>query len=122
MKVGPEDIQSIILYDWIVFNNLDDITFHVGNERNCSNAYGSLLKRKGVKPGVSDYFIMRPMPPYAGLIIELKIKPNKPTATQLQFLETMNREGYLAVVKWSADEAIATIKEYLQFDLHIANI
>ncbi len=113
MKIGPEDIQSIILYDWIVFNKIDDITFHVGNERQCSAQFGNIMKRKGVKAGVSDYFVMRPKNPYAGLIIELKIKPNKPTKEQLKFLETMNREGYLAVVRWSADEAIKTIQDYL---------
>ncbi len=53
------------------------------------------------------------MSPYAGLIIELKIKPNKPTKEQLEFLKTMNANGYLAVVRWSADEAIRTIKDYL---------
>lgn len=113
MKLGKEDIQSIILYDWIIFNKLDDICFHVGNERSVSPQAGSIFKRKGIKPGVSDYFIMRPMTPYHGLIIELKIKPNKPTDLQLKFLETMNKEGYLAVVRWSAKECIETIQDYL---------
>lgn len=113
MRLGKEDVESIILYDWIKFNNLDDICFHVGNERTVSPQTGSIFKRKGIKPGVSDYFIMRPMRPYAGLIIELKIKPNKPTDLQLKFLESMNKEGYLAVVRWSASECIETIKSYL---------
>jgi len=113
LKLGPEDVQSIILYDWIIYNKLDSITFHVANERKALPQSAKILERKGVKAGVSDYFVMRPMNPYAGLIIELKIKPNKPTKEQLKFLETMNKEGYLAVVRWSAQEAIETIKDYL---------
>lgn len=114
VKLGPEDIESIKLYDWLRFNKLDNISFHVGNERKVSPQAGAIFKRKGIKPGVSDYFIMRAIPPFHGLIIELKTHPNKPTDLQLQFLKTMNEEGYLAVVRYGADEAIATIKEYLQ--------
>ena len=111
--MGKEDIESIIFYDWIRYNHLDDICFHIGNERSVSSQAGAIFKRKGIKPGVSDYFIMRPMAPYAGLIIELKIKPNKPNDLQLKFLADMNKEGYLAVVRWSAHEAIETVKDYL---------
>jgi hypothetical protein len=113
MKIGKEDIQSIIFYDWIIYKKLDDITFHVGNERTVSPQAGSIFKRKGIKPGVSDYFIMRPMKPYNGLIIELKIKPNKPTDLQLKFIETMNKEGYYALVCWSAEEAKQVVCDYL---------
>jgi hypothetical protein len=113
VKLGPEDVQSIIFYDWIRHEKLDNITFHVGNERQCSVKTGDIFKRKGIKPGVSDYFIMRPSNGFFGLIIELKIKPNKPADLQLKFLEQMNSEGYLAVVRWSADECIATVQEYL---------
>jgi hypothetical protein len=113
MKIGPETIQGMIYYDWVVFNKLDSFIFHVGNERDCNQVHGRLLKRQGVKPGVSDYLCLKPMFPYAGLIIELKIKPDKPSALQLKFLETMNANGYLAVVRWSADECIKTTQDYL---------
>ena len=113
VKIGPEDIESIKFYDWIVHNKLDSVCFHPPNERKCSIQQGNILKRKGVKPGVSDYLFMRPNHRYHGLIIELKIKPNKPSSYQLKFLEDMNREGYLAVIRWSANECIETVKCYL---------
>jgi hypothetical protein len=116
MKIGKEDQEQIIIFDWLRFMKLDDISFHVGNERKCSPQAGALFKRKGIKAGVSDIFIMRPKAPFHGLIIELKVKPNKPTDLQLAFLSAMNSEGYLAVVRYSADEAIATICEYLQMN------
>lgn len=113
MKLGSEDIESIKLYDWIRFNKLDDITFHIGNERSVSPQAGAIFKRKGIKPGVSDYFIGRAKLGYHGLWIELKVKGGKVSDYQKEFLATMNREGYLSVIRWSADEAIETIKTYL---------
>ena len=113
MKIGKEDIQSIILYDWIKFNKLDDIAFHVGNERSVSPQSGAIFKRKGIKAGVSDYFIMRPIPPYSGLIIELKADNGKLSKEQSKFLFDMNKEGYLARCCFGADQAIDLICQYL---------
>jgi hypothetical protein len=50
---------------------------------------------------------------YHGLFIELKVGSNKPSAEQIAFLDYLNDAGYLAVVLWSADAAIAEIKAYL---------
>ena len=113
MKLGAEDIESIKLYDWIRFNKLDDITFHIGNERSVSPQSGAIFKRKGIKPGVSDYFIGKAKLGYHGLWIELKVKGGKVSEAQKEFLQTVNANGYLGVVRWSADEAIETIKTYL---------
>ncbi len=82
-------------------------------KENVMRCMGKIMKAKGIKAGVCDYFIMKPMHPYSGLMIELKIKPNKLTGTQIKFIETLNKEGYLAVVNWSADECIETVKNYL---------
>lgn len=72
------------------------------------------LKRQGVKAGVSDIFIPVPKGKYHGLYIEMKVKPNKPTDKQKEFLADMESAGYAAVVCYSADEAIGVTKEYLR--------
>lgn len=113
MKLGPEDIQSIIFYDWVRYNNLDHIVYHVANERTCSNYTGSIFKRKGVKAGVLDYDVKRASQGYHGLLIELKVKPNKPSKLQLQFIEDMTKEGYLCAVCYSAEEAKKAVSDYL---------
>lgn len=114
MKVHKEMIEGIKFYDWLRFHGLDKISHHVANERECNTQQGSLLKRSGVKKGVVDYHIERAAQGYHGLKIELKIKPNKPSSEQLEYIKQMNEEGYLAVVRWSADECISTVREYLQ--------
>lgn len=112
-KVGLEDIEQIKVFDWLRFMKLDDISFHVGNERKCSPQSGALFKRKGIKAGVSDIFIMRPMPPYSGLIIELKADNGKLSIEQSKFLFDMNKEGYFAACCFGADQAIDLICKYL---------
>lgn len=114
MKVGAEDTQLIITMDWIRHNGLADITWHTANERSTSPQAGSILKRKGVLSGVADIFIARASGAWNGCFIELKVKGGKLSPAQSKFLESMARENYFTAVRYSADEAIATIREYLQ--------
>lgn len=72
-----------------------------------------MLKRTGVKAGVSDVFLPIPSNGKHGMFIEMKVKPNKPTNDQLEFLESMSSEGYETCVCYSADEAIKKIHDYL---------
>lgn len=113
MKIGLESIEQIKTFDFIRHHHIDDICFHIGNERACSPRQGLLLKRMGIKAGVSDIFIARASKGFHGLWIELKSKGGKLSPKQKEFIENMNREGYLAVCRYGSEEAIATIKEYL---------
>ena len=112
-KVKPEDIQSVIFYDWIRYVKLDHVCHHVANERQCSDYEGNLLKRKGVKAGVLDYDLKIARKGYHGLLIELKIKPNKLSKFQEQYIKDVTKEGYLAVTCWSAEEAKQVVIDYL---------
>lgn len=116
-KIGLEDIELIKIFDWLRFMKLDNISFHVGNERKCTPQAGALLKRKGVTAGVSDIFIMRPSHLWHGLIIELKVKGGKLSPAQDKFLAQMNMEGYCAKVCYGADETIDIICKYLNLDI-----
>jgi hypothetical protein len=71
------------------------------------------LQQEGVKPGVPDLCLPVPRQGWHGLFIELKAGKNKPTDRQLDWLERLSEQGYLAVVCWGYDEATATIKDYL---------
>lgn len=113
MTLGPEQIAMITIFDWIRWHKLDDVAFHIANERKCHPAQGAILKKMGTKPGVSDIAIMRAKNGFHGLFIEVKVGKGKPTPLQLEFLETMGREGYLACVRYGADEVIKTIENYL---------
>lgn len=103
--------------DWVrLHSDISDYVLHIANERKCSMYRGRTLKRMGVKAGVADIFVMIPSGVYHGLWIEMKIKPNKPTKTQLAFLSNAESKGYATKVCFSCDDAIETVKEYLKLD------
>jgi hypothetical protein len=113
MKLGEEQTQQIILFDWIRHAGLDDICFHIPNERRCSPQHGAILKRMGVKAGVSDVAIMRPSRGFHGMFLELKSSKGKISPLQSKFMADMHREGYATKVAYGSEEAIFIIKHYL---------
>lgn len=109
----PEQVEMIIIFDWIRKNNLHYIAFHIPNERKTTPQGGLLLKRMGVLPGASDIFLARPSRKFHGLFIEVKAKHGKPTPSQISFLLNMKAEGYDGMVCYGAQSAIAKISSYL---------
>lgn len=118
MASREEDTQLIIVMDWVRFNEFDKFIWHTANERYTSPQSGQMLKRKGVKSGVSDITVMRPSKGYFGAFIELKTATGKLSVNQKRFLYDMSAEGYFTACCCCADSAISTIKEYL----NISNI
>jgi hypothetical protein len=112
MKIQPEQAEQIRIADWMRIMHPDIPFFAFANERKCSLQYGALLKRMGVKPGVSDLFFSRSNLTHHGLWLELKVGKNKPTPYQIQFLQERREEGYKAEWCIGADKAIELIKEF----------
>lgn len=73
----------------------------------------SKLIDEGLKSGVPDLSLPVARGGYFGLYIEMKVKPNKPTPAQLDFINLLNEQGYRAVVCYGSDEAIGTLIDYL---------
>jgi hypothetical protein len=111
----PEQIIQCQLMDWIrAQKDLAPYVFHIANERQTSPKHGRILKRMGVRPGVSDLFVGIPSQKYHGLFLELKADSGKPTPAQLEFIETMARQGYAGAVVYGFAAAKQKIQEYLQ--------
>lgn len=111
MPLNPEAIEQIKVHEWVKQNT--DLPFlHIANEGKRSYVNGSILKRMGMKPGVSDIFIPRSTKEHHGLWIELKTGYNKPTNHQLQFIDDMKKEGYEAITCWGADATIEKIRDF----------
>ena len=90
-------------------------TYHFANERRCTIQQGRLLKRMGVKRGVSDLFIATPMPQHHkyGLWIEIKCAKNTPTKEQKAFLEKQIQNNFAAACCWEIDAVIFVAEKYL---------
>jgi hypothetical protein len=90
------------------------LLYHITNEGKRSLANGAALKRAGLKKGVPDLCLPCAKGGYHALYIEMKKdKKCKPTKDQKEWLANLNAAGNLAVVCHSADEAIETLKRYL---------
>ena len=113
MKLGAETLEMIRIFDYIRFKKLDAFIFHIANERKTSVQAGSILKRMGVKPGVSDIFIAIPRLSFHGMFLEVKANKNKPTDLQRKFLDDMISQGYFATWRTGADASIEAIESYL---------
>lgn len=112
-----EDNYLIQVFDWVTWAAIQDprlnIIHHVANERRCSPFAGKILKRKGVKSGIPDICCPIPNDKYHGLYVELKVKLNKLSTTQIEVGKLLSALGYLVRVAWSGEEAIEIIKTYL---------
>ena len=73
------------------------------------------MQAEGLRSGIPDLFLAMATATYcSGLFIEMKVKPNKPTPKQNKVIAYLRTEGYAVEVCYSADEAIAAIKDHLE--------
>ena len=114
MAIGKEQVEQIIVMDWVRFHKLEKVVLHIPNERRCSPQHGAILKRMGVMKGASDLFIARASRGFHGAWLEMKAEKGKLSPSQKEFLERMATEGYFTACRFGAKETISTIEHYLQ--------
>ena len=89
---------------------------HIPNEGKRSVVNGANLRKAGLKKGVPDLHLPIARGNYHSLYIEMKKDRRcKPTAEQIEWRTALNAAGNLAVVCYSADEAIYMLQQYLNF-------
>jgi hypothetical protein len=111
MAASQEDIEQIKVVEFV--RQCTNLPFwHTANQRQTSPQHGALLKRLGVKPGVSDLFFPRGNNKHKGLFIELKTLTGKPSKLQEQFLSDMIAEDYAGKFAYGAEHAIQIIKTF----------
>ncbi|MDY7559943.1 VRR-NUC domain-containing protein [Pseudomonas sp. CCC3.2] len=86
-----------------------------GGQRNVIVA--SKLKAEGVRAGFPDLMLLMPRGEFMGLMIEMKrVKGGSLQAEQAEWLDWLNKQGYMAVICKGAQAAQDTIKSYLRAD------
>jgi hypothetical protein len=117
----PEHEQQVLFFDavrWMVNKHPElCVACHIPNESKSSIRRRVKLKAAGLRKGMPDIFIPVVRDKYAGLFIEMKVKPNRVSKEQAECLQQLNANGYLACVCWSGDEAIDVLKQYLANEL-----
>jgi len=84
-----------------------------GGHRHISVA--AKLKAEGVKRGVPDLCLPVARGGYFGLYLEMKAEGGRVRPEQTGWLIALHEQGYLTHVSFSDDDAMANIKEYLDF-------
>jgi hypothetical protein len=87
--------------------------FHTPNGEYRTKATLGRLSKMGINSGVPDLLLPWRMADFVGLAIEMKRRPNKPSAEQLQWLAHLEAQGWRCEVCYSAQAAIDVLREYL---------
>ena len=95
---------------------------HVPNGGHRHKATAGKMKAMGVQRGITDVMVFEPRMNNAGLAIELKIKPNKPTPDQRQVLQALEARGWLCQVVFDLDEFVALVDAYLAADMALIKL
>lgn len=118
-----EENEQMCLFRWAEFAEVQyeelKLMYHVPNEGKRSRIAGARLKAQGLKSGVPDVCLPTAHGGYIGLYIEMKVKPNKPTENQKQWLRKLREQGHLTAVCYSWEEAKQLIERYIKLPLTI---
>ena len=118
-----EENEQTCLFRWAEFAEVQyeelKLMYHVPNEGKRSRIAGARLKAQGLKSGVPDVCLPTAHGGYIGLYIEMKVKPNKPTENQKQWLRKLREQGHLTAVCYSWEEAKQLIERYIKLPLTI---
>ncbi|OGO90326.1 MAG: hypothetical protein A2Y17_12215 [Clostridiales bacterium GWF2_38_85] len=116
-KATPESVEQINLFRWAGYmaGRYPDIKFmfHVPNGGKRDATTAARLKMEGVKAGVPDIELPSARGGYFGLFIEMKIKGNKPTENQKEWLSALQARGYYVAVCYGWEPASKLVEEYL---------
>lgn len=117
IKLRSEHDEQVALFAWHrlyvkQFPALDWM-FAIPNAARRSPGVAAYMRAEGLTAGVFDVFVPFPIDPYHGLFIEMKRPPNTLTSLQTMFGQTMARRGYLALVCYTAEDAVSAICHYL---------
>jgi hypothetical protein len=117
-RAEPEHDQQVTLFAWAAEMEAQHpelrLLFAVPNWIGTrTRHHGAYLKAEGRKPGVPDVWLPVSRRYYHGLVIEMKVKPNRPSDEQRAWLAALEAADYAVHVCYSAIEAEAVILHYL---------
>ena len=120
-----EHLEQQAVFEWasLMSGKHPELELLHANPNQATYNRAAKYRAEGMKVGIPDIFLpciksfqtilSYDTNYYHGLFIEMKVGKNKPTPEQLWWIERLTRQGYRVAVCYSADEAIAVIKDYL---------
>ena len=90
------------------------LLFHIPNGGKRSKSEAVRFRAAGVRSGVPDLFLPCSRGGFHGLWIEMKAMGGRVSREQEQWRKDLLEQGYMCVVCYGADAAIATIEKYMR--------
>ena len=121
MKIPTEHQEQVMLIKWfdLQYPELRGRLAACPNGGQRNVIVAAKLKAEGVRPGYPDLNLLVPRHGFSGLFIELKRqKGGNLTAEQADWLEFLNRQGFMAVICKGLDAARDTVSKYLATNGH----
>lgn len=117
-KENNEQVEQIKALECLRYHYPDiaHSIIHIANERKTSSYHGAILKRMGVKKGVSDLFVPKPRAGYHGLWIEVKKQNGVPSREQREFLDEVKSDGYAGFIAYGAQSIVDFVCDYFEVD------
>jgi len=113
LKIPKERQEQIMLVQYLKARKIPHYAIPNGGSRNKIEA--ARMKAEGISAGVPDICIPVPNKHYHGLYIEMKRrKGGVVSEKQKKWIETLNNNGYLAVVCRGFEEARGVVEEYIK--------
>lgn len=107
-----EHSEQCAFVEWLKWNHIPHYAIPNGGSR--SRIEAARLKAEGVSAGVPDLCIPVARGKAHGMYIEMKYGKNTTTAEQKEWISYLVMAGYACAVCYSADAAIAAVREYLK--------
>jgi hypothetical protein len=115
--LGKEDKFQHAVMRLIKFQYPDYLVTHASNEGKRTPFERFKLKYLGTKAGIPDILIFTPNKKYNGLAIELKVNYNKPTESQLEWLDKLKKCNWYACWSKSFEEVEELLQKYYNNEL-----
>lgn len=115
--LGPEDHLQHSVMNYLRIQYPEVLSIHVPNEGKRSPFVQYKFKYLGGMAGIPDVIVFQGNEKYQGLAIELKVKPNKPTKSQKEFITKLNESGWYATWCDHYEQAVRIIRQYFENDL-----
>lgn len=117
VRLTNEHAEQCMLFAWaaVAANRTPALAllFAIPNYARVSPRWGAWMKAEGKRAGVPDICLPVPRGIYAGLFIEMKVKPNRVSPEQEAWHERLGAAGNKVEVCWTWHEAREAIEAYL---------
>jgi len=113
-----EEQEQAMLFEWVELAKGKypelSMMFAIPNGGYRHKATARAMKRQGVLAGVCDILLPVSRQGCHGLFVEMKRKGGRLQDNQLDFIESVRKQGYKAEVCYGFEEAKTAIEDYLR--------